>query len=99
MSIGSLGMIGSAAATPLSQTKGSDVDRAQQDAGAQQRQISTAEKAASAAGIAETDGKEHQSNERDADGRRPWEIEAKKKAAETGADATAEGTQCKDPTG
>lgn len=75
MSVGSLGGIAaSVAGSPLAQTKGSEVDRAQQDFGAQQRQVQNDVKAESAAGIGETDGQDHQTADRDADGRRPWEV-------------------------
>jgi len=74
MSIGSLGgLAASAAGSPLAQTKGSEVERAQQDLGSQQRQVDSQTKAESAAGIGETDGEDHQTAERDADGRRLWE--------------------------
>jgi hypothetical protein len=99
MSIGSLGILAGAAGTPLAQTKGSDVDRTQQDASSQQRHVNNELKAEAAAGIAETDGQEHQTNERDADGRRPWELPAKKKAAPAAeAEVDAE-PQSKDPSG
>jgi hypothetical protein len=101
MSIGSLGILGGAAGTPLAQTKGSDVDRAEQDTNDQKRQVTNELKAESAAGIAETDGQEHGTNERDADGRRPWEFPAKKHKASDGAsDPTQTPTpQSKDPSG
>ena len=74
MSVGPLGgLAGSAAGSPLAQTKGSDVERAQQDAGSQQRRIQTDQKAENAAGIGEADGEDHETAERDADGRRLWE--------------------------
>jgi hypothetical protein len=74
MSIGSLGGIAnSVAGAPLAQTKGSEVDRAQQDANVQQRHVQNEAKADAAAGIGETDGQEQSSADRDADGRRPWE--------------------------
>ncbi len=74
MSIGPLGGIaGSAAGSPLSQTHGSEVDRARQDAAAQQRKVSSDKKVEDAAGIGETDGDDHETEDRDADGRRPWE--------------------------
>ena len=53
-----------------------------------------------AAGIGETDGDEHDANERDADGRRPWEIAAR--AKKTDADQSAESPpprQSKDASG
>ncbi len=74
MSVGPLGgFAASAAGSPLAQTKGSDVERAQQDAAAQQRQIRSELKAESAAGIGEADGEDHETEDRDADGRRLWE--------------------------
>ena len=83
MSIGPAGsLFPSVAGAPLAQASGSEVQRAKQDATAQQRIVDAAEKAEGAAGIAETDGQNHETNERDADGRRPWEIEAKKQSPE-----------------
>ena len=74
MSLGPLGGIASSAAgSPLAQTKGSDVERAEQDAGSQARRVQTDQKAENAAGIGETDGEDHETAERDADGRRLWE--------------------------
>ena len=74
MSIGPLGGIAAGAAgAPLAQTTGPETERAQQDSAAQQRQIQTNEKADAAAGIGETDGEDHETEERDADGRRLWE--------------------------
>lgn len=67
------GLLASAAGTSLAQSKGSDVDRTQQDSAAQQRRVQTDQKAESAAGIGETDGEDHAAGERDADGRRLWE--------------------------
>jgi hypothetical protein len=75
MSVGPLGGVNaSAAGTPLAQTKSSDVERTSQDVGAQSRGAVYERKAESAAGVGETDGQDHQTGERDADGRRPWEI-------------------------
>jgi len=74
MSVGPLGGVaGSAAGSPLAQTKGSDVDRAQQDDTVEQRQIRSEKKAETASGIGEADGEDHDTAERDADGRRLWE--------------------------
>jgi hypothetical protein len=98
MSVGPLGGIaGSVAGSPLAQTKGSEVERAQQDSAAQQRQVEGQVKAESAAGIGETDGKDHETAERDADGRLPWRFPAKTPAA--GETAAAETPQSKDPSG
>jgi hypothetical protein len=57
----------------LAQAKGSDVDRAHKELGAQRRQIYHERKAESAAGIGEPDGEDHEIADRNADGRRPWE--------------------------
>ena len=74
MSLGPLGgIIASAAGSPLAQTKGSDVERAQQETGSQQRRVETDQKAENAAGIGEADGEDHEAADRDADGRRMWE--------------------------
>jgi hypothetical protein len=73
MSIGPLGGINvSAAGAPLAQNKGSEVERSGQEIGAQERHVQNEQKAEAAAGIGETDGKDHQTGERDADGRLPW---------------------------
>jgi hypothetical protein len=63
----------SALAAPLAQTQGSDVDRTAQEVAEQSRETDADTKAETAAGVGATDGEEHGSNERDADGRRLWE--------------------------
>ena len=74
MSVGPLGgLAGSAAGSPLAQTQGAAVERARQDAAAQERRIQSDEKADAAAGIGKTDGEDHETAQRDADGRRLWE--------------------------
>jgi len=103
MSMGSLGgVVGSAAGAPLSQTAGSETERAQKDSLAHHRQVDSNERAANAAGIGQTH-EDQESSERDADGRRLWEASAKSKnrqptSGETAATA-AESRQSKDPTG
>ncbi len=83
MSIGPLGGVpASAAGSPLAQTKGSDVERAEQDTGSQQRRVDTDQKAENAAGIGEADGEDHETAERDADGRRLWEEPPQGEAAD-----------------
>ena len=68
------GVVGSAAGAPLSQTAGSETERAKKDASATQRQVESDTKAEKAAGIGETEADEGPS-ERDADGRKLWEEE------------------------
>jgi hypothetical protein len=57
----------------MAQNKGTEVERAEQQQSAQQRQVEGQTRAETAAGIGETDGQEHETAERDADGRRLWE--------------------------
>lgn len=74
MSIGPFGgLAASAAGAPIAQSKGSEVDHVQQGSSAQQRKIQTDQKAEIAAGIGQADGEDHQTGQRDADGRRLWE--------------------------
>jgi hypothetical protein len=99
MSVGPLGgIIVSAAGTPGAQAKGSETERATQDAINQQRQAMTEQLAEAAAGIGQTDGEDHEANERDADGRSPWKISARRRNSDeeppahipTSKDATGE---------
>lgn len=74
MSLGPLGGITAAAAgSPLAQTRAGEAERSQQADASQQRQVKSEIKAEAAAGIAQTDGEDHATDERDADGRRLWE--------------------------
>ena len=86
MSIGSLGFASIGPGATAAQPK-SDADRAQHDAAAQQSLTHNNLKAEQAAGIGQADGEEHETEDRDADGRRPWELPPKKKDAV--ADTTA----------
>ena len=71
MSIGSLGIIGGLAGTPLPQ-RAAETEKTQRDNADQSRVSQAAERAEQAAGIGQTE-EDSQANERDADGRRPWE--------------------------
>jgi hypothetical protein len=100
MSMAPLGGIAtSAAGAPLSQTAGSDTERAHKESLAQQRHIEAGQKAEQAAGIGQTE-QDQESSERDADGRRPWEEAAKspKQSANGGAPGP-HSRQSKDATG
>ncbi len=99
MSIGPLGgLAGSAAGSPLAQAHGSEVDRARQDAAAQQRKVHSDQKAEDAAGIGETDGDDHEAEDRDADGRRLWE-EAPTGEEHDAATGDSGAARAKDPSG
>ncbi len=98
MSIGSLGIIGSLASTPLTQ-RAAEADKNPQAAAEQARAAEAGERAELAAGIGQT-SEDSEASDRDADGRRLWERPPEKKPAE-GEPATAEAPPClsKDPTG
>ena len=90
------GLLGSAAGAPLSQTKGTETDRGAREAAAAARSVETADRAERAGGIGRME-QDQQSDERDADGRRPWETPATSPAAESAG--TSELPRCKDATG
>ena len=83
MSIGPLGILSSVSAAP-SQASGAEAAKHRTEAADQARHAQSAQKTEDAAGIGKTDGEEHSANERDADGRRIWEIgpQQQRKAAE-----------------
>jgi hypothetical protein len=84
------GVSNSAAGASLAQTKGSDIQRGQQDSSVQQRLVFSETRADSAAGIGETDGQDHETADRDADGRRIWEKASKAKQGDPATDDAAE---------
>ncbi len=99
MSIGFSGLLGSAAGAPLSQMGGSETERTQKDSLSQHRTVDASQKAELAAGIGQTEH-DRESSERDADGRRLWEVEEKNKEKaheQQAADMVAR--QSKDATG
>ena len=75
------GIPGSAAGSPLAQSSGLDVARAQHAATSQKHHSAMAAQAVGAEGIAEADGEDHRSDQRDPDGRRIWILDASKRAA------------------
>ncbi len=96
MSMGPLGgvntgIVGSAAGSPLSQTKGSSSERASKDSAAQERTKDTDLKTEKASGIGQTES-DSKSSDSDADGRRLWE---RPKAGEQGEDETNDGQENK----
>jgi hypothetical protein len=97
MSIGSLGIVGSLAGSPLAQ-KAPDADKVQKEGTDRTRQTDAEARAESAAGIGQTE-EESQASERDADGRRLWETQGKKEdeAALEAADGST--LAAKDPSG
>jgi len=63
----------SAAGSAAAQSAGTDTERAQQTAANRQRRVAAQQQAASAAGVTPTDAEDLRPNERDADGRLPWQ--------------------------
>ena len=105
MSIGPTGALaGSVAGSPLAQTTGPETERAQQETSGQQRRIDAEKKAEAAAGVGQTDGEDHETAERDADGRRMWENppegeDPEGKDDEANDQAKGEGPKSKDTSG
>lgn len=80
MSMGPLGgILGSAAGSPLSQTKGATTERAARDSAIKESADQLDLHAEKSAGIGTTEG-DSETSDRDADGRRAWEWNEKKKS-------------------
>jgi hypothetical protein len=94
------GVLGSAAGAPLSQTAGAETERAAKDSAARERLVDGQDKSEKAAGLGATE-EDQQAGERDADGRRLWELQEKgpKKAKPEHPDAAEPHRQAKDPSG
>lgn len=99
MSIGPLGPIVSAAGSALAQSKGSELERTQNEVAGQERQSEVGRQAESAAGIGAADGENHETSERDANGRRLWEAPLGKRSGNASAGGSADAPRAKDPTG
>jgi hypothetical protein len=85
MSIGPYsGIAASLAGTSLAQTRGSEIDRAQQEMAAEELRVRSAEQAEAAAGIGAADGDNHETAQRDADGRRLWEFPQRQSEQDAG---------------
>jgi hypothetical protein len=100
MNVGPMGMIGSVAGSPLSQTRGADLEKATQDTSEQARTTRVAEQAEKASGIGQTE-EDTESNDRDADGRRLWEAQPEQtgQTPTQGDGSEDSGPRSKDPTG
>jgi|GEM_PF-4285911 len=87
MTVGSSSPLIAAVAAPLAQSRGTEVDRAQQVAAAFERQLRSEALADRAGGIAAADGEDNQAGDRDADGRMPWRAQTPGQHAEQGSEA------------
>ena len=89
MSVGPTGIPNSLAGSPLAQSRGSDVERTQQETSDQARRVGTEQRAQDAAGVGQTE-QDEEASDRDADGRRPWELNPQDEGqtAEDGSDGS-----------
>jgi hypothetical protein len=96
------GMLASAAGTALSQTSGSETERAQKESLSEQRITETDQHAERSAGIGQTE-QDQGTSDRDADGRRLWEKppgdSKKSDTSDTEEASELQSRQSKDPTG
>ena len=83
------------AASPLAQTKGGEVERSQEEVRARARRVYHQQKAEAAGGIGQPDGEDHETHDRTADGRRPWDDQPLPEANAK----PARPRQSRDPTG
>ena len=103
MSVGPTSLPGSLAGTALAQSRGTDVDRTQQENDVQARHLQGSQRAENAAGIGQAQ-EDQEAADRDADGRRPWEIGARRGADSPEGDGSeptppAQPPQSRDATG
>ena len=100
MSVGPLGgIVGSAAGAPLSQTAGSETERAGRESAVRERAADFDQRAERAEGIGTTE-QDQEATERDADGRRLWEAPEEKENDAAADEPTASTPrQSKDATG
>ncbi len=85
MSVGGMGgILGGAAGSPLSQSKGAAAEQTANETAAQKGKLSNEKKADAASGVGQTDGEGHEAHDRDGDGRKLWEapVEAGEAAGE-----------------
>lgn len=98
MNLGSIGIAASVAGSPLSQTRGAEADRVQHESTNHARQANADRQAASAAGIGTT-AQDEQTSDRDADGRRLWELNPSADERGGAGRQPSESAPAKDPTG
>jgi hypothetical protein len=97
MSLASLGIVSGLASIPSSQ-RAHDTEKVQRETTDHARAAEAVEQAADASGIGQTE-QDSEAADRDADGRRPWEIPAStKKPPHEDATPPAIATLSKDPT-
>ena len=104
MDIASINSLASGAGSPLAQARGSEIDRAATETTVHLQNLKAKAKADQAATVAQADGENQTSQDRDADGRMPWTIISKQQelsndnSAEEN-EAPVEASKIVDPTG
>lgn len=98
MSVGPASIVGSFAGTQMAQSQGPDVDRARGERANQQRQVSSENLAEKAAGIGATD-EDQATEDRDADGRRLWEIDEQPSQEQASEPSETDSHPSRDPSG
>ena len=98
MSVGSTGIVGSLAGGQLQQSQGADAETVQHAARDQARRAQSARNAEAASGVGETE-QDHETEERDADGRRLWEKQTKDAKVEPPVADPVPPAPAKDPSG
>ena len=98
MSMGPLGSVGGVAGSQLPQAKGTDADLAAKETADQKRANESGARASSAEGIGET-SEQQETGDRDADGRRIWEVTESAEAAEDESEPSQEAAPSRDATG
>ena len=92
------GAIASAAASTLSQSAGAETERSAKDSASRERTAASEALSEKASGIGQTQ-EDGGTTDRDADGRRAWEIDARKKKQAAAAEQEHHDRRAKDPTG
>ena len=99
MSIGSWGVVGSVSTGQLQQTRHADGDRVAQENRNHSREVANAQQAEAAEGIGQM-SQDEGASDRDADGRRLWELTAGQGTpGEQGESQISDSPQSIDPTG
>ena len=99
MSVSPLGSpLNSVLGSPIAQTHGTEVDRAQQENTNQSHRTHSHAKAEQASGIGEME-EEQEATDREVDGRRPWEMPTKPSPAENDQESPGDRSSASDPTG
>jgi len=98
MNISQLGIASTAAVTTLLQARGSETDRVQQETAIRERAVDSTSEAEAAEGIGTTN-EEQAASDRDADGRRPWEMTPTDPGGADPSDENGSSQRAKDPTG